>query len=95
MRTTVTIDDALLDKAAQLIESLAIAAKEARAAVEGLGAAMRAFGPPADDIVTCTLSELQPDGTPALILAELRALRQDLAQQLELVTAAARPLHSA
>lgn len=70
----IEVDISGLVKAAQAVERLAAAAKEARAALDGLVSAAAPVG----DVVTSTLGELEQDETPALILAELRGLREDL-----------------
>lgn len=75
----VNVDTSNLEKAVVMMERLAVAAQAARDSIvtfNGLAIA-------ADDIAVC---ELQADETPRMILAELKALRSDLADQRECVS---------
>jgi hypothetical protein len=81
----VNVDTSNLEKAVVMMERLAVAAQAARDSIvtfNGLAIA-------ADDIVTC---ELRADETPRMILAELKALRGDLADQRECVSSDHTPL---
>lgn len=75
----VSVDTSSLEKAVVLMERLATAAQAARDAI----VTFNGLAITADDIVTC---ELQTDDTPRLILAELQALRREMADQRECVS---------
>lgn len=73
---SIDVDTSGLQDALVMLERVAVAAKEVQSALAALGL----DAVPAPDIVSCTLAELPQDETPAMILAELKALRGEVKQ---------------
>jgi hypothetical protein len=76
----IDVDTSSLERALVLLDRITDSANAARAAFAALASTDVQCAPLAVDLVA---GELQHDETPVLILAELKALRADLAEQRE------------